>query len=86
MIEEPSSARAGEGFLLRKGDPAPSLRYHHGMAKPPSPQQNRVADLDAKLAPLGHFRARPMFGGYGLYLDGVIFGLIGWATLVPSIW
>ena len=46
--------------------------------KPPSPQQKLAAELDAKLAPLGHFRARPMFGGYGLYLDGVIFGLIAW--------
>ena len=48
------------------------------MAKPLSKQHRLVPDLDAKLAPLGHFRARPMFGGYGLYLDGVIFGLIGW--------
>ena len=48
------------------------------MPKPPSKQQQLVAALDAKLAPLGHFRARPMFGGYGLYLDGVIFGLIAW--------
>src|SRR4051794_10636518 len=46
------------------------------MAKPPTKQQKLVAALDAKLAPLGHFRARPMFGGYGLYLDGVIFGLL----------
>jgi DNA transformation protein len=48
------------------------------MAKPPPKHQTLIADLDAKLAPLGHFRARPMFGGYGLYLDGAIFGLIGW--------
>jgi len=48
------------------------------MAKPPTQQQKLVAELDAKLAPLGHFRARPMFGGYGLYLDGAIFGLVAW--------
>jgi DNA transformation protein len=48
------------------------------MPKSSSKQPKLVADLDAKLAPLGHFRARPMFGGYGLYLDGTIFGLIAW--------
>ncbi len=32
--------------------------------------------IAAKLAPLGPMRAKPMFSGYGLYLDGVIFGLI----------
>jgi DNA transformation protein len=37
-----------------------------------------VAALGAKLAPLGPFRARPMFGGFGLYIDGVIFGLMAW--------
>ena len=35
-----------------------------------------VAELDAKLAPLGPFRAKAMFSGYGLYLDGIIFGLV----------
>jgi len=39
-----------------------------------------VAALEAKLAPLGPtlgpMRAKPMFSGYGLYLDGIIFGLI----------
>ena len=51
------------------------------MAKPPTTQQQLVDELDAKLAPLGHFRARAMFSGYGLYLDGVIFGLIAWDKL-----
>jgi len=46
------------------------------MAKPPTPQQKLVAEIDIKLAPLGHFRALRMFSGYGLYLDGVIFGLV----------
>ena len=35
-----------------------------------------VAELDAKLASLGPFRAKAMFSGYGLYLDGIIFGLV----------
>lgn len=39
-----------------------------------------VAALEAKLAPLGPtlgpVRAKPMFSGYGLYLDGIIFGLV----------
>lgn len=39
-----------------------------------------VAALEAKLAPLGPtlgpMRAKPMFSGYGLYLDGIIFGLV----------
>jgi|JI9StandDraft_1071089.scaffolds.fasta_scaffold276701_2 DNA transformation protein len=35
-----------------------------------------VAALGAKLAPLGPFQARPMFGGFGLYIDGLIFGLM----------
>lgn len=35
-----------------------------------------IAQLDRKLAPLGHVRARRMFSGYGVYLDGVIFALV----------
>jgi DNA transformation protein len=35
-----------------------------------------VAALERKLVPLGPFRARAMFSGYGLYLDGIIFGLV----------
>ncbi len=35
-----------------------------------------VAALGTKLAPLGPFRARQMFGGFGLYIDGMIFGLM----------
>ncbi|MCI0429551.1 MAG: TfoX/Sxy family protein [Rhodospirillales bacterium] len=29
-----------------------------------------------QLTPLGEARGRPMFGGYGVYLDGLIIGLI----------
>ena len=40
-----------------------------------------IKDLDAKLAPVGHFQARRMFGGMGVYLDDVIFGLLFDGTL-----
>lgn len=33
------------------------------------------------LLPFGPVTARAMFGGYGLYLDGVMFGLIAYDTL-----
>lgn len=46
------------------------------MPKPPSTQQKLVDEIDIKLASLGHFRALRMFSGFGLYLDGVIFGLV----------
>src|SRR5262245_48590650 len=32
------------------------------------------------LAPLGDARGRPMFGGFGVYLDGVIIGIIAFDT------
>lgn len=35
-----------------------------------------IATLGDKLTSLGPFLARPMFGGYGLYIDGLIFGLL----------
>ena len=35
-----------------------------------------IRKLETGLAPLGAFRARPMFGGHGLYLDDLMFGLI----------
>src|SRR5215510_11936243 len=37
-----------------------------------------IARLDATLTPLGVFRSRPMFGGHGLYLDDLFFGLIAY--------
>jgi len=51
------------------------------MAKTPAAEEKLISELDAKLAPLGHFRARRMFGGWGLYLDDAIFGLIGWGKV-----
>jgi DNA transformation protein and related proteins len=37
-----------------------------------------IARLEATLTPLGVFRSRPMFGGHGLYLDDLFFGLIAY--------
>jgi DNA transformation protein len=35
----------------------------------------------ARLAPLGPVHARGMFGGFGVYLDDLMFGLIAWDRL-----
>lgn len=43
---------------------------------PKAAEKSLIASLGAKLASLGPFLARPMFGGYGLYIDGLIFGLM----------
>jgi DNA transformation protein len=40
-----------------------------------------IQTLEASLTPLGAFRSRAMFGGHGLYLDDVMFGLIAYDTL-----
>ena len=40
-----------------------------------------IRKLEASLTPLGAFRSRPMFGGHGLYLDDVFFGLIAYDRL-----
>lgn len=36
----------------------------------------RIAEFLERLAAIGAVRARPMFGGHGLYLGGVFFGLV----------
>lgn len=38
--------------------------------------KEQAAAITARLTPAGDITARPMFGEYGLYLDGVFFGLI----------
>ena len=43
--------------------------------------QSLIRKLETATAPLGEFRARPMFGGHGLYLDGLMFGLIAYDRL-----
>ena len=40
-----------------------------------------IERLEASLTPLGVFRSRPMFGGHGLYLDDLFFGLIAYDKL-----
>jgi DNA transformation protein len=37
-----------------------------------------IEKLEANLTPLGVFRSRPMFGGHGLYLNDLFFGLIAY--------
>ena len=37
-----------------------------------------IRKLEVSLTPLGAFRSRAMFGGRGLYLDDVFFGLIAY--------
>ena len=39
---------------------------------------DHVCDM---LSPLGPVTARAMFGGFGIYLDGLMFALIAWDTL-----
>jgi len=51
-----------------------------------STKTKRLLGLIAKnLAPLGAFRARAMFGGYGLYLDDAIFGIIAFDQLYLKV-
>ncbi|MEX2648445.1 MAG: TfoX/Sxy family protein [Alphaproteobacteria bacterium] len=40
-----------------------------------------VERVVARLAPLGPVRARGMFGGFGVYLDDLMFALIAWDRL-----
>ena len=44
-----------------------------------------VDHLQDMLAPLGDVRFRAMFGGHGVYLDGVMFGLIADETLYLKV-
>lgn len=43
------------------------------MPRPPSPFVQHLLDL---LLPFGDVSARRMFGGYGIYRDGLMFGLV----------
>lgn len=44
-----------------------------------------VAYLVDRLGPLGDVRARAMFGGHGLYLDGLMFALVASDTLYLKV-
>lgn len=48
------------------------------MPTPPDPFVEHVCEL---LSPLGPVRARRMFGGWGLSVDGINLGLVAWNTL-----
>lgn len=52
--------------------------YHRSMPKKPTNPiaADLIAQLDRKLAPLGHVATRRMFSGYAAYLDGTVFALI----------
>jgi DNA transformation protein len=41
--------------------------------------------LTDQLTPLGEARGRPMFGGHGVYLDGLIIGLIAFDTFYLKV-
>lgn len=44
-----------------------------------------VDRMVAQLAPLGPVRARGMFGGFGVYLDDLMFALIAWDRLFLKV-
>ncbi len=46
------------------------------MSEPPTPAPAFVDGVLGRLLPLGPVRARAMFGGWGLFLDDAMFGLI----------
>ncbi|ALG71839.1 transcriptional regulator [Azospirillum thiophilum] len=48
---------------------------------PPRPPSEYVVTLCEMMAPLGDVRARRMFGGYGLSIDGLTFALVADETL-----
>lgn len=50
-----------------------------------SKAESLIKLLSSRLAPLGDFRARAMFGGHGLYLDDVFFALIAYGRLYLKV-
>lgn len=53
-----------------------SPRLQFGRVNRGTPSREYVDYLLDQLAPLGEVRARAMFGGYGIYLERVMFGLV----------
>lgn len=73
MAQKPASPKPAspKKAKARKKAKAPSLKSRSAF----------VEKVLALLAPHGDIRARPMFGGYGLYLDGLMFGIIAYDKL-----
>jgi len=46
------------------------------MARPPHPDADLVAELCQRLLPLGVVHSRAMFGGHGLFRDGLMFIIV----------
>ncbi|MSO75007.1 MAG: TfoX family protein [Alphaproteobacteria bacterium] len=44
-----------------------------------------VIQMVSRLAPLGAVVARPMFGGHGIFLDGLMFGLVWSGTVYLKV-
>lgn len=51
----------------------------------PRPQPPFVTHVLELMAPLGPVMAKSMFGGWGLSLDGLTFGLIAWEELYLKV-
>jgi DNA transformation protein len=53
---------------------------------PAMAERNELLDyLIDQLSPLGEARGRAMFGGHGVYLNGLIVGLIAWDTFYLKV-
>ncbi len=67
MVKKPAAQKKA----TTKKAKAPSLKSRSAF----------VEKVLALLTPHGDIQARPMFGGYGLYLDGLMFGIIAYDKL-----
>ena len=55
------------------------------MSRPGSRKNELLDHLIDQLSPLGDARGRAMFGGWGVYLDGLIVGLIAFDTFYLKV-
>jgi DNA transformation protein len=69
------------GAILPQARRAIHIRSHIGYRRTMASDREFADQVVARLLPFGPVAARGMFGGFGVYLDGVMFGLIGWNTL-----
>ena len=66
--------------------PAPRTPKPRPRARPKAKKRDPfVEGLVAALTPLGPIHARAMFGGWGVYLDGLCFGLIADTALFLKV-